>query len=268
MTAEDSTDPGWAWAAYEPDARRPWTLRPGRDICTDARLSEPTGEQLQQSLADGPQRTVDRLLRPDADIEAFNRTYGGYENVGGRLGQCTAGVVAAADDRDAAPAAGEDDALLAQSFRHRRRNGEQPSADAAHVDFCAVTPLALSRLAACDLRATRPCSPGWARTQIAGPHPTRASPGRCWRPSLWARDTSPRTMSAKRPGRSPAGSCCENSFAIFAQEHDDTTKHVLGREGNFTGDDVVRIVLGEPATSRTLVRKLYRWLISETRGAW
>jgi uncharacterized protein (DUF1800 family) len=48
------------------------------------------------------------------------------------------------------------------------------------------------------------------------------------------------------------------------REHDPGTKKVLGREGNFDGDDVVGIVLQQPATARLLVRKLYRWLISET----
>ena len=48
------------------------------------------------------------------------------------------------------------------------------------------------------------------------------------------------------------------------QEHDGTAKRVLGQQGNFTADDVMRIVLEQPATSRTVVRQLYRWLISET----
>jgi uncharacterized protein (DUF1800 family) len=48
------------------------------------------------------------------------------------------------------------------------------------------------------------------------------------------------------------------------QEHDETIKHILGREGDFAGEDVVRIVLEQPATPRMLVRKLYRWLIAET----
>ena len=48
------------------------------------------------------------------------------------------------------------------------------------------------------------------------------------------------------------------------QEHDETAKHLLGREGNFTGEDVIRIVLEQPATPRLLVRRLYGWLIAET----
>jgi uncharacterized protein (DUF1800 family) len=48
------------------------------------------------------------------------------------------------------------------------------------------------------------------------------------------------------------------------REYDGNVKHILGQEGNFTGDDVVRIVLEQPATARMVVRKLYRWLICET----
>ena len=45
--------------------------------------------------------------------------------------------------------------------------------------------------------------------------------------------------------------------------HDNGSKTVFGQAGNFSGEDVVRIALEQPATPRRLVRKLYRWLISE-----
>ena len=48
------------------------------------------------------------------------------------------------------------------------------------------------------------------------------------------------------------------------QEHDETVKRLLGQEGNFAAEDVMRIVLEQPATARMVVRRLYRWLISET----
>jgi uncharacterized protein (DUF1800 family) len=50
----------------------------------------------------------------------------------------------------------------------------------------------------------------------------------------------------------------------ISREHDVDTKEVFGERGNFKGDDVVTIVLKQPATSRMLVRKLYRLLICET----
>lgn len=45
--------------------------------------------------------------------------------------------------------------------------------------------------------------------------------------------------------------------------HDGGEKRVLGRTGNFNGDDVVRIVLEQPACARFLVRKLFAEFISE-----
>jgi uncharacterized protein (DUF1800 family) len=46
--------------------------------------------------------------------------------------------------------------------------------------------------------------------------------------------------------------------------HDFGEKTVLSQTGTWNGDDVVRILLEQPAASRFLVRKLYAYLISET----
>lgn len=51
---------------------------------------------------------------------------------------------------------------------------------------------------------------------------------------------------------------------FIPREHDAGTKRFLGREGNFTSEEVVRIVLEQRATPERLVRGLYRWLICET----
>ena len=39
---------------------------------------------------------------------------------------------------------------------------------------------------------------------------------------------------------------------------------MLGHRGNWSGDDVLVFALAHPATPRLIVRKLYRWLISES----
>src|SRR5262245_22999535 len=46
-------------------------------------------------------------------------------------------------------------------------------------------------------------------------------------------------------------------------QFDATDKTVLGKSGNWMGEDIVRICLDQPACSRFIVRKLYRFLISE-----
>jgi uncharacterized protein (DUF1800 family) len=55
-----------------------------------------------------------------------------------------------------------------------------------------------------------------------------------------------------------------NNLRYIPREHDDGVKKVLDEEGNFNDSDIVRIILRQPAAHRLLVRRLYRWLISET----
>jgi hypothetical protein len=52
-------------------------------------------------------------------------------------------------------------------------------------------------------------------------------------------------------------------FVLQAKLHDAGTKTVLGRTGEWGGEDVVRIVLEQPAAARFLVRKLYHFFVSE-----
>src|SRR5262249_19651889 len=56
----------------------------------------------------------------------------------------------------------------------------------------------------------------------------------------------------------------QTSFTFNKDEHDDGMKTVLGRTGNWTGDDIVPILLAQPACSMFIVGKFYRELISET----
>src|SRR4029077_11846962 len=53
------------------------------------------------------------------------------------------------------------------------------------------------------------------------------------------------------------------TFLFDARLHDRANKTVLGQTGPWNGSDVVRIVLEQPAVARFLVRKLYRYFISE-----
>jgi uncharacterized protein (DUF1800 family) len=57
----------------------------------------------------------------------------------------------------------------------------------------------------------------------------------------------------------------DDGFVFNAKAHDSGAKTVLGQSGNWKGDDVVRIVLKQPAAARFLVRKLYAYLISEAQ---
>jgi hypothetical protein len=53
-------------------------------------------------------------------------------------------------------------------------------------------------------------------------------------------------------------------FEFNPRLHDDGAKTVLSQTGNWNGDDVVRILLQQPAAALFLVRKLYSFYVSET----
>ncbi len=55
----------------------------------------------------------------------------------------------------------------------------------------------------------------------------------------------------------------DGKFTFRAVDHDADTKTFLGRKGNWDGEDIVRILLEQPACAKFIVRKLYRFLVSE-----
>ncbi len=52
-------------------------------------------------------------------------------------------------------------------------------------------------------------------------------------------------------------------FRFNAAQHDPDEKTVLGKTGKFDGNEIVKIVLDQPACARFLVRKLYAFFVSE-----
>jgi Protein of unknown function (DUF1800) len=52
-------------------------------------------------------------------------------------------------------------------------------------------------------------------------------------------------------------------FEFDPRQHDYGSKTVFGETGNWNGDDVLRIILKQPTCARFLVRKLFRYFISE-----
>jgi uncharacterized protein (DUF1800 family) len=53
-------------------------------------------------------------------------------------------------------------------------------------------------------------------------------------------------------------------FAFNEAQHDPGQKTFLGKAGSWDGGDVIRMILEQPAAARFLVRKLYRFFISES----
>ena len=259
---EKLKDPGWAWAVYEPDAERPWNLAQAGHLYRRAAFGA-GWDQLQQALSDGPQRTIDKLLRPQSEAAQFNRTYDEYEASTGSVDQLRAWWLRRMIQTP--------HTLLEKMtlFWH-----SYFATNAAEVKN--------ARLMQQHVRLLRSQALGSFRTLLEGISQDPAM--LIWLGAEANRKARPNENFARAlmenftlgPGHYTAKDLQEASRAFtgwfvlrsklryIPREHDEDEKQILGRKGNFTHDDMLRIILEQPATSRRIVRKLYRWLISET----
>ncbi len=262
-TAEELADPGWAWATYEPSARRPWTLALAAHLYRRAAFGA-GWEPLQQALTDGPQRTIDKLLRPQADVEDFTRRSEEAENAAG-------------------------DSVEGLRAWWLRRMMETPHSLLEKMtlfwhSYFAVnaTELNYPRLVHEYLRLLRihALGPFDSLLQAISHDPAtllwlgadtnrKGAPNDSFvRPLLETFTLGPGHFAdedVRAAARAFTGwSILRGQLRYLPHEHDERVSRFLGREGHFTADDVLRIVLEQPATAQTVVRRLYRWLISET----
>ena len=52
-------------------------------------------------------------------------------------------------------------------------------------------------------------------------------------------------------------------FEYLAEDHDDGEKHFLGHKGRFNGEDVIDIIVRQPATARFVARHLYNFFVAD-----
>jgi hypothetical protein len=261
--AEKLTDPRWAWAAYQPDARRPWNIALTGHLYRRAAFGASWG-QLQQALSDGPQRTVDKLLQPQADTAAFNSVYDGYE----------------------ASAAGSIDGLRAwwlrriiqtpypllekmtlfwhSHFATNSVNVNNPRLMLRHVQLLRSHALNSFR----TLLKAIPRDPA-VLIYLGAEANRKALPNENFTHPLMESFTLGPGHYTEKDVREAARAftgwfVLRGRLRYIPREHDENVKQLLGQKGNFTGDDIVRILLDQRATAQTLVRKLYYWLICET----
>lgn len=57
----------------------------------------------------------------------------------------------------------------------------------------------------------------------------------------------------------------DGEFVFRQRDHDTGTKTVLGKTGNFTGDDLLDILLEKRETAHFIARKLYKYLVNDTK---
>ena len=258
-------DPRWAWRPYEPGPQQPWNLKWAGHLYRRAAFGA-TWEQLQQAVTDGPRQTVEKLLRPDDDIDAFNRTYDGYE--------------ASATDSDTT------DALRAWWLR-RMIHTPHPLLEKItlfwHSHFATSNVKVKSALLMCQhvqllrrhaLGSFEPLLEAVSRDPamlngLDADESRKARPNDNYVRELFQTFGLGQGHFSESDVREAARAftgwiVLRNNIKYIPREHDDGVKEVLGHQGNLDRGDVVRLVLEQPAAHRLLVKKLFRLLISET----
>ena len=107
---------------------------------------------------------------------------------------------------------------------------------------------------------------------------TKTGAGSCWSCSAWAwvwrAPTTRRRTSGRPPGPSPAGRSrytpprgyynrWDWEFEYLEEDHDDGEKTFLGHTGNFNGEDIIDIIVQQPACHRFIARHLYNFFVAD-----
>jgi uncharacterized protein (DUF1800 family) len=260
---EKLSDPDWAWAVYEPNTEQPWNLVMAGHLFRRAAFGA-NWNQLQQALSDGPQRTIDKLLKPQADMTAFNDTYDGYDNsAAGSIKSLRAWWLRRIIQTPH-PLLEKMTLFWHSHFATNSDKVKNPRLMLQHIQL--LRSHALNSFS--DMLQAISHDP--AVLIFLGTNANRkAQPNESFARTLMETFTmgagNYKEKDVSEASRAFTGwFVLRNRLRYISREHDGNNKEVLGERGNFTGDDVIRIVLKQPATSQMLVRKLYRLLICET----
>jgi uncharacterized protein (DUF1800 family) len=264
VTAAQQADPAWAWAPYEPDSQRPWTIALAAHLYRRAGFGA-GWETLQRALAEGPQRTVDRLVRPDADVQAFNKAFDAHEGIGSGS---AAGLRAWWLRRMM-----ETPYPLLEKMTLFWRNHFAFNAEAVkdvglmqgHIGLLRSHALgSFSSLLGAIWR-----DPALLTALGADSH-RRASPNDALVRPLMGAYTLGKAGFTEQDVHEAARAfsgwfVLRGELRWMPGEEDRAGKCVLGWQGDWAADDVIRILLEQPATSERVVRQMHRWLLSEAR---
>jgi len=261
----EPVDPEWAWRPYRSDAQRPWTLAWAGHLCRRAGFGG-SWPELQEVLMLGPQKSIDRFLCPTADIDTFNQTYDTYES---------------------AAAGGETTDSLRAWWLRRMIHTPHPLLEKMSLFWHSYFGISNARVKNARLMHQHVQS---LREHALGSfsallHAIPSDPAALLSLNCAANRKAQANQSLARAlvedyslGKGQASArdvqqaaqaftgyfVMRGKLRYIAREHDDTVKTVLGQQGNFSGPDVVQILVAHPATAQRLVRRLYAWLISES----
>lgn len=262
---DKTIDPVWAWSAYHPDSKSPWTLQKAGHLYRRAAWGA-SWPELQSALKQGPTASIDQLFAGGSGIEAF-------KNNAAKLAEPLA--------------EGADDQRLRAWWLYVILNSPHPLQERLtlfwHNHF--ATSYAKVQNVGSMYRQNqlfREHSLGKFDKLLHGVSEDPAM--MVWLDTIVNKKGKPNENYARelmelfslgvgnyteqdirQAARAFTGWGIKNEQFHFNQdEHDDGEKTVLGKTSTFGGHDIVTRCLDQPACARFITRKMIRYFISET----
>jgi uncharacterized protein (DUF1800 family) len=256
-------DPQWAWAAYEPDDERPWSRKLAGHLYRRAAFGA-NWQQLEGAVEAGPQVCVEQLVRP-SETASSERSLDDYEAAAARSGGGEALRAWWLRRMLQTPHPLLEKMTL---FWHGRFGISLARVNDSQLVFEHVRNLRANALGRYDqLLETVALDPA-VYVGLDAAQSRKAIPNENLARQFMERFSVGSDHYGEEDVQEAARAftgwfVLRGKLRFFEREHDVGTKSVLGRQGNWTGADVVRILLEHPATPRLLVRQLFRFFVSE-----
>lgn len=264
--AAEAIDPAWAWSAYEPSAQTPWNLASAAHLLRRAGFG-PTWSELRQAVEGGPQATLERVLAGAPDSESF------YADEAER----TLKPLLASNNGQNLPAwwlyvmLRSPHPLREKMTLFWHGHFATSSAKVTNVPMMSrqnaiLRTHALGSFA--ELLRTASKDPAmliWLdSTTNHKSHPNENFAREVM--ELFALGIGNYTETdIKEAARAFTGwEVRRGEFWFNRNQHDVGVKRVLSAEGAFDGDQVLDVLLAQPAAGRFIARKLVRYFVSDT----
>lgn len=272
-TTSSAVDPRRAWERYRPSADAPWDRRRAGHLYRRAGFGA-TFAELRRAVEEGPDRTIDRLLRGGDGAAAFDRL----------TAERVPYIIANNDGNQASawwlyrifytPHPLREKLTLFWHNHFATSNRKVSNAGYTLGQYELLRRHAQGNFRALLTEMSRdPAMMVWLDTAQS----PRQAPNENYARelmelfSLGIRD--PRhperrnytEQDIREAARAFTGLRLVEGRAVFrAADHDDGEKSVMGRRGRWQADDIVRICLDQPAAPYFITAKLFRCLVSET----
>lgn len=266
LSYRKSVDPAWAWEAYQPSNKNPWTLEKAGHLFRRAAFGG-SWTELQSALSDGPSKTVDKLLNPPS--AKSNDFYQQTDKLAEPLLTTT-------DDQRArawwlyvllnSPHPLLEKLTLFWHNHFATSNSKVRDVGAMLRQNQLLRKNALGKFGTMlqDV-AKDPAMLVW----LDGVTNKKGKPNENFARELMELFSLGIGNYSEHDIREAARAFTgwgikSERFNFEPSEHDDEKKAVFGQTGTFSGEDIVKLCLDKPCCAQFLVCKLMRYLISET----